>query len=147
MKENFDMLSTRRSTVRGKSMEAVKAIEEERKKKEARDTRDDRTLTGPHGGSGGGDKQFEQPARPHLEKISQEFTPLQADKKQADMKLYVKTCGNLQSLSIETLMKRFVSTALRPLVELGRGDEMGTRIKKVTTGRSLNLPGRSNFSR
>ena len=50
------------------------------------------------------------------------------------MKLYVKTCSNLQSLSIKdqkTLMKRFVSTALWPLVELGRGDEMGTMIKKV----------------
>ena len=100
MKENFDMLSTRRSTVRGKSLEAVKAIEEERNKKEARDTRDDRTLTGAQGGSGGGDKQFKQPAGPHPEKISQEFTPLQADNWQADMKLYVKTCSNLQALSI-----------------------------------------------
>ena len=109
IKENFDMMDTRRSTVRGKSLEAVKAIEEERNKKEARDTRDDRTLTGAQGGSGGGDKQFKQPAGPHPEKISQEFTPLQAENWQADMKLFVKTCSNLQVLSIEdqkTLMKR-----------------------------------------
>ena len=40
---------------------------------------------------------------------------------------------NLQVLSIEdqkTLMKRFVSTSLWPLLELGRGDRMEMMIKK-----------------
>ena len=63
------------------------------------------------------------------------------------MKRYVKTCSNLQSLSIEdqkTLMKRFVYTALRPLVELGRGDEMGTMIKKVIEAYDRQVP---TFSR
>ena len=134
MKENFDILNNRRSTVREKSLEAVKAIEEERNKKEARSTREDRTITRSQGGGGGGDKQLKQPVGPQPGKLSQEFTPLQAENWQADMRIYVKTCSNLQSLSIEdqkTLMKRFVFTALWPLVELGRGDEMGTMIKKV----------------
>ena len=147
MKENFDMLSNRRSTVKGKSLEAVKAIEEERNKKEARNTREDRKITGFQGGNGGGDKQFKQAAGPQPEKLSQE-----AENWQADMKLYVKTCSNLQLLSIEdqkTLMKRFVSTALWPLVEMGRGDEMGTMIKKVVEAYNRQVPTfsrRSNFS-
>ena len=67
------------------------------------------------------------------------------------MKLFVKTFSNLQGLSIEdqkTLMKRFVSTALWPLVELGRGDEMGTMIKKVAEAYDRQVPkfGRSTFS-
>ena len=50
------------------------------------------------------------------------------------MKLYVKICSNLQTLSVEdqkTLMKRYVSTAMWPLVEVGRGDDMAMMIKKV----------------
>ena len=40
------MISSRRSIVREKGLEAVKAIEEERNKKEARTLREDRTVTG-----------------------------------------------------------------------------------------------------
>ena len=58
MKENFDMLNNRRSTVREKSLEAVKAIEDERNEKEARCIREDRTMTGSQGGGGGGDKLY-----------------------------------------------------------------------------------------
>ena len=134
MKENFDMMDSRRSTVRSKCLEAVRAIEEEKNKKETRDAREDRTLTGSQqGGSGGGDKQFKQPAGPQPERSSQEFTPLQAENWQGDMKLFVKTCSNLQVLSIEdqkTLMNRFVSTSLWPLLELGRGERMEMMIKK-----------------
>ena len=36
MKENFGLIGTRRYTVRSKSLEAIKAIEEERNKKEAK---------------------------------------------------------------------------------------------------------------
>ena len=43
MKENFDMLNNRISTLREKSLEAVKAIEEDRNNKEASSTREDRT--------------------------------------------------------------------------------------------------------
>ena len=63
------------------------------------------------------------------------------------MKLYVKTCSSLLSLSIEdqnTLMKCFVSTALWPFMELGRGDEMGTMIKKVVEAYNQQNP---TFSR
>ena len=76
---------------------------------------------------------FKLPTGPLPEPISLEYTPLQADNWKAHMKLFVKTCSNLQVVSIEdqrTLMKRFVNTALWPLVELDRGDEMGSMIKK-----------------
>ena len=102
MKENFDMMYSRRSTVRSKCLEAVRAIDEEKNKKETRDASEDRTLTGSQqGGSGGGDKHFKQPAGPQPERISPEFTPLQAENWQGDMKLFVQTCSNLQVLSIE----------------------------------------------
>ena len=50
------------------------------------------------------------------------------------MKLFVKTCRNLQTLSVDdqkTPMKRYVSTAMWPLVEVGRGDDLAMMIKKV----------------
>ena len=59
------------------------------------------------------------------------------------MRLFVKTCSNLQVLSIEdqrTLMKSFVHTALWPLVELDRADEMGTMIKKVSEAYDRQVP-------
>ena len=71
---------------------------------------------------------------PQPGQLTQEFTPLKAENWQADMKLYVKTCSNLQTLSVKakkTLMKRYVSTAMWPLVEVGRGDDMAMMIKKV----------------
>ena len=137
--------------MRSKGLEAIKAIEEERNKNEAKNLGEDRILTGARGGSGGGDKQFKQPAGPLPEKNSLEYTPLQADNWKADMKLFVKTCSNLQVLSIEdqrTLMKRFVHKDLWPLVELDRADEMGTMIKKVSEAYDRQVPkfGRSTFS-
>ena len=57
------------------------------------------------------------------------------------MKLFLKTCTNMQVLSIKeqtTLVKRYVSTSLWPLVELERGDEIGTMIKKI--GDAYNRP-------
>ena len=134
MKENFELISSRRSIVREKGTEAVMAIEEERNKKEARTLREDRTVTGSQGGGGGGDKQFKQPVGPQPGQLTQEFTPLQAENWQADMKLFVKTCSNLRTLSMDnqkTPMKRYVSTASWSLVDVGRGDDMATMIKKV----------------
>ena len=92
MNENFGLIDTRRYTVRSKGLEAVKAIEDERNKKEAKSLAEDRTLTGPRGagGGGGGDKMFKMPTGPLPEKISLEYTPLQADNWMADMKLFVK---------------------------------------------------------
>ena len=87
--------------MREKGMEAVKAIEEERNKKEARTLREDRTVTGSRGGGGGGDKQFKQPVGPQPGQLTQEFTPLQAENWQADMKLFVKTSSNLHTLSMD----------------------------------------------
>ena len=59
------------------------------------------------------------------------------------MKLFVKTCSNLQVLSIEdqrTLMKHFLHKDLWPLVELDRADEMGTMIKKVSEAYDRQVP-------
>ena len=82
MKENFGLIDTRRYTVRSKGLEAIKAIEEKRNKKEAKNLGEDRTLTGSRGsrgGSGEGDKMFNLPTGPVLEKISLQYTPLQSD--------------------------------------------------------------------
>ena len=87
MKENFEIINNRRSIVREKSLEAVKAIENERNKKDSRTIREDRTMTGSQGGGGGGDKQFKQPVGPQPGQLTQDFTPLQAENWQADMRL------------------------------------------------------------
>ena len=81
MNENFGLIDTRRYTVRSKCLEAAKAIEDERNKKEAKSLAEDRTLTGARGagGGGGGDNMFKMPTGPLPEKISLEYTPLQAD--------------------------------------------------------------------
>jgi hypothetical protein len=79
---------------------------------------------------------FKLPTGPTPERISLEYTPLQAGNWKADMKLFLKTCTNIQVLSIEeqtTLIKRYVLTSMWPLVELERGDEIGTMIKKSET--------------
>ena len=134
MNENFGMISKRRYTVRKQCLEATKAIEDERNKKEAKSLATNRATTGARGAGGEGDKMFKLPTGPLPERISLEYTPLQADNWKADMKLFLKTCTNMQVLSIEeqtTLIKRYVATSLWPLVELERGDEIGTMIKKV----------------
>ena len=59
------------------------------------------------------------------------------------MKLFVKTCSNIQVLStdeLRTLMKRFVATSLWPLVELGRADSMDMMIKKVGEAYNRQVP-------
>ena len=50
------------------------------------------------------------------------------------MRLFIKTCSNIYIISSDkqrTLMKRFVSTALWPMVELNRADSMETMVRKV----------------
>ena len=58
MNENFELIGTRRYTVRSKCLEAAKAIADERNKKEAKSLAKDRTLTGARGAGGRGDKMF-----------------------------------------------------------------------------------------
>ena len=56
-----------------------------------------------------------------------------ADRRFAKFEDDIQMIINLQVLSIEdqkTLMKRFVSKSLWPLLELGRGDRMEMMIKK-----------------
>jgi len=82
MNENFGMISKRRYTVRKQCLEATKAIENERNKKEAKNLATSRASTGTTGtrGAGGeGDKMFKLPTGPLPERISLEYTPLQAD--------------------------------------------------------------------
>ena len=68
----------------------------------------------------------------HLEgagKVAKNLT----DRRFAKFKDDIQMIINLQVLSIEdqkTLMNRFVSTSLWPLLELGRGDRMEMMIKK-----------------
>ena len=134
MNTNFGLISKRRHTVRRQCLEAAKAIENERNKKEAKEKTTGRASTGTTGNRGGeGENMFKLPTGPLPEKISLEYTPLQADNWKADMKLFLKTCTNMQVLSIEeqtTLVKRYVETSMWPLVELDRGDEIVTMIKK-----------------
>ena len=92
-----------------------------------------RESTGTRGSGGEGDKMFKLPTGPTPERISLKYTPQQAGNWKADMKLFLKTCTNIQVFSIEeqtTLIKRYVLTSIWPLVELERGDEIGTMIEK-----------------
>ena len=146
MNTNFGLISKRRHTVRKQCLEATKAIENERNKKEAKEQSIGRASTGTTGkrGAGGeGEKMFKLPTGPLPEKISLEYTPLQADNWKADMKLFLKTCTNMQVLSIEeqtTLVKRYVETLMWPLVELDRGDEIVTMIKKIGDAYDRQVP-------
>ena len=146
MNTNFGLISKRRHTVRKQCLEATKAIENERNKKEAKEQSIGRASTGTTGkrGAGGeGEKMFKLPTGPLPEKISLEYTPLQADNWKADMKLFLKTCTNMQVLSIEeqtTLVTRYVETSMWPLVELDRGDEIVTMIKKIGDAYDRQVP-------
>ena len=74
---NFEVMASRRYTVRTKGKEAITAIEDEKNKQEQRISREDRTVTGSHRGGGKeGEKQLKQPMGAHPEKISSEFTLL-----------------------------------------------------------------------
>ena len=132
--------------MRTKCLEATRAIENERNKKESKDQTTGRSSTGTTGsrGTGGeGEKMFKLPTGPLPEKISLEYTPLQADNWKADMKLFLKTCTNMQVLSIEeqtTLVKRYVETSMWPLVELERGDEIVTMIQKIGDAYDRQVP-------
>ena len=57
-----------------------------------------------------------------------------AENWQGDMRLFIKTCSNINVLSTgeqKTRMQRFVSTALWPMVELNSADSMEMMVKKV----------------
>ena len=146
METNFGLISKRRQTVRTKCLEATRAIENERNKKEAKNQTTGRSSTGTTGSRGTGEegeKMFKLPTGPLPEKISLEYTPLQADNWKADMKLFLKTCTNMQVLSIEeqtTLVKRYVETSMWPLVELERGDEIVTMIQKIGDAYDRQVP-------
>ena len=141
MNDNFGVINTRRYQIRKLSLEASKAIEEERNKKEEKSRETSRGATGSRGGEG--DKMFKVPTGPTPDRISLEYTPLQAMNWRADMNLFLKTCNNLQVLSNEeqtTLIKRYVSTAMWPLVEVERGDDIGAMVKKVTDAYDRQVP-------
>ena len=67
-------------------------------------------------------------------KISSEYRPLMAQNWAADMRLYIKTCSNLEILSTEeqrTLCKKLVNLALWSQVEFLRGDNMEVMVMRV----------------
>ena len=142
--KNFEVMAERRSTVRTKATEAVTSIEDEKNKQEQRSTREDRTVTGSsRGGGKEGEKQFKQPTGAHPERISSEVTTLMAENWAGDMHPYLKTCTNIDVLSSDeqkTLMKRFVTTALLPMVELNRADSMEVMIRKVGEAYERQVP-------
>ena len=91
--ENFDLIAERK-----KVKEANTAIEKERNQEEVKKNKEDK-----EGGAGkrGGvkpeaEKQFKQPTGAHPEKISAEFTPLMAKQWAEDIRLYIRTCSNLE---------------------------------------------------
>ena len=133
--KNFEVIAERRSTLRGKVKKAVAAVEEEKNKHDHMRTREDRPLTGSQREGGGGEeRQFKHPQGAHSDRISSEFTPLMAQNWAALMRLYIKTCSNLEILSTDeqwTLCKIFVSPALWPMVELNRSDRMQVMVKRV----------------
>ena len=52
----------------------------------------------------------------------------------ADMRLFIKTCSNLEVLSVQeqrTLCKNFVNLSLWSQIEFFRGDDMKVMIKRV----------------
>ena len=80
----------------------------------------------PRRGERDGEKQFKMSTGAHPERITSEFTPLMAESWEGDMKLFIKTCSNIDILSSSeqrTLMKRFVPTALWPQVEVRKVGE------------------------
>ena len=127
--------------MRTKGKESVKAVEEEKNKQEQKSSREGRTVTGSQKeGGGGGDKQFKQPTGAHPDRISSEFTPLMAENWQGDMRLFIKTCSNMDiilSSEQKTLMKSFVSTALWPMVEL---NSMEMMVRKVGEAYERQVP-------
>ena len=133
--KNFEVIAERRSTLRGKVKEAVAVVEEEKNKHDQMRTREDRPLTGSQREGGGGEeRQLKHPQGAHSYRISSEFTPFMAQNWAALMRLYIKTCSNLEILSTDkqwTLCKIFVSLALWPMVELNRSDRMQVMVKRV----------------
>ena len=104
MNINFGLINKRRQTVRTKVLEAKIALEDERNKKEAKYQTTSRQSAGAQGsrGSGGkGERMFKLPSGTLPEKISLEYTPLQADNWKADMNLFLKSCTNMSVLSID----------------------------------------------
>ena len=78
----------------------------------------------------------------HLEGAAKAAKNL-AERRFARFKDDIQMIINLQVLSIKdqkTLMKRFVSTSLWPLLELGRGDGMELVIKKVAEAFDRQVP-------
>ena len=92
--ENFKIIEERRCTVRTKLKDALEAVEEARNKQQQQRRAEDVPAV-LRRGDRDGEKQFEMPTGAHPECISSEFTPLMADNWQGDMKLFIKTCSNL----------------------------------------------------
>ena len=94
---------------------------------------------GPSGGGRVGtkqeaEKQFKQPTGVLPDRISSDYTPLMAQGWVSNMRLYIRTCSNLDILSRaeqRTLCKRFVDPALWSQVIFFNNDDIATMVKRV----------------
>ena len=145
--ENFELIAERREKLRRTVKEANAAIEDERNKYEVKKSKDDKDESSGSEKRGGNesktDKQFKQPAGAQPDKISSEFTPLMAQNWAAYMRLYIKTCSNLEVLSAQeqrTLCKKFVNPTLWSQIEFFRTDNMEVMVKRVEEAFNTGLP-------
>ena len=132
--ENFELISKRRDTIMKEVKEANIAIERERKKEEVKRNKDEGDRRKRGGVKNESEKQYKLPTRVHLEKISAEFTPLMGKQWAEDMRLYIRTCSNLEILSTadqRTVCNCFVNSTLWSHVVFFSADNMVTMVKRV----------------
>ena len=113
--------------MRTKVKDALAAVEEARNMEQQQRTEEGNVPVLQRRGERDGEKQFKMPTGAHTERISSEFTPLMAENWEGDMKLFKKNLFSKQ----RTLMKRFVSTALWPQVEVNSANSMEIMVRKV----------------
>ena len=114
--------------------EANIAIEKERNKEEAKRNKEEGDGRKRGGVKPEAEKQFKQPTGAHPEKILAEFTPLMDKQWVKDMRLYTRTCSNLDILFMadqRTLCKRFVNSTLWSQGVFFTNDNMVTMVKRV----------------
>ena len=135
--DSFSEFAERRHTVRKKVKEANEVIEVARNKEEAKKNKEEK-LSGSGGRRGGvkqeAEKQFKQPTGVLPDNISSDYTPLMTQDWASNMRLYIKTCSNLDILSRteqRTLCRRFVDPALWSQVIFFNNDDMATMVKRV----------------
>ena len=135
---NFTEIAERSITMKKKVKQGNEAIEKARNEEAVKRSHEE-TETGSKDGRRGGprqdsERQFKLPTGVLPEKISSDITPLMAQDWPSVMRLYIRTCSNLEILSRSkerTLCKRFVEPALWSHVIFFDNDDMAPMVKKV----------------